>query len=76
MANNPTPSYFVVMIDYGRRGLEAIVDPELTMRSVVGRIASGEYTNIAFVQYVDSQAGTVRDVTSDMFAAAGMQEAA
>jgi hypothetical protein len=24
--------YFIVMIDYGRRGREAIVDPEITRR--------------------------------------------
>jgi hypothetical protein len=34
--------YFVVMIDYGRRGREAIVDPEITRREVVSRIVSGE----------------------------------
>jgi hypothetical protein len=26
--------YFVVMIDYGRRGREAVVDPEITRREV------------------------------------------
>ena len=34
--------YFVVMIDYGRRGREATVDPEVTRREVISRIASGE----------------------------------
>ncbi len=29
--------YFVVMIDYGRRGREAIVDPEITRREVISR---------------------------------------
>jgi hypothetical protein len=29
--------YFVVMIDYGRRGREAIVDPEVTRREVISR---------------------------------------
>ena len=33
--------YFVVMIDYGRRGREAIVDPEITRREVIARVASG-----------------------------------
>jgi hypothetical protein len=32
--------YFVVMIDYGRRGREAIVDPEITKREVISRVAS------------------------------------
>ena len=40
--------YFIVMIDYGRRGREAIVDPEITRREVVSRVASGEYKNISF----------------------------
>lgn len=38
--------YFVVMIDYG--GREAIVDPAITRREVVSRVASGEYKNISF----------------------------
>ena len=44
--------YFVVMIDYGRRGREAIVDPEVTRREVVSRIASGEYRNISFIHEI------------------------
>ena len=42
--------YFVVMIDYGRQGREAIVDPEITRREVVARVASGEYRNISFTR--------------------------
>jgi hypothetical protein len=34
--------YFVVMIDYGRRGREAMVDPDVTRREVISRVASGE----------------------------------
>lgn len=46
--------YFVVMIDYGRRGREAVVDPEITKREVISRVASGEY-NISFIhEIVDS----------------------
>jgi len=41
--SEPRMQYFVVMIDYGRRGREAIVDPEVTRREVVSRVASGEY---------------------------------
>jgi hypothetical protein len=44
--------YFVVMIDYGRRGREAIVDPEVTRREVVSRVASGEYKNISFIHEI------------------------
>jgi hypothetical protein len=41
--------YFVVMIDYGGRGREAVVDPEITRREVVSRVASGEYRDISFI---------------------------
>ena len=64
--------YFVVMIDYGRRGREAIVDPEITRREVVSRIASGEYTNVSFIHEI---AGLdVEDVTDEILAEAALPE--
>lgn len=62
--------YFVVMIDYGRRGREAIVDPEITRREVVARIVSGEYKNISFIHEIAGQA--VEDVTEDILAEAAL----
>lgn len=56
--------YFVVMIDYGRRGREAIVDPEITRREVISRIASGEYRNISFIHEVADS--SVEDITADI----------
>ncbi|HXH43548.1 MAG TPA: hypothetical protein VNK51_06855 [Bradyrhizobium sp.] len=53
--------YYVVMIDYGRRGREAVVDPEITRREVISRIASGEYQNISFIHEIAENA--VEDVT-------------
>ena len=44
--------YFVVMIDYGRRGREAVVDPEITRREVIARIVSGEYKNVSFIHEI------------------------
>lgn len=67
MANH---SYYVVMIDYGRRGLEAVVDPEITRRGVIARISSGEYTNIAFIQHVEG--GHVFDCTDELMHEAGV----
>ncbi|MCC8960855.1 hypothetical protein H8A95_00670 [Bradyrhizobium sp. Pear76] len=64
--------YFVVMIDYGRRGREAIVDPEMTRREVVSRVASGEYTNISFIHEVAEC--SVEDVTDDILAEAALPE--
>jgi hypothetical protein len=62
--------YFVVKIDYGRRGREAVVDPETTRREVIARIASGEYANISFIhEIVDF---SVDDVTEDILAEAAL----
>jgi hypothetical protein len=64
--------YFVVMIDYGRRGREAVVDPEITRRGVIERVASGEYKNISFIhQIVDTE---VDDITADILAEATLPE--
>jgi hypothetical protein len=65
--------YFVVMIDYGRRGREAIVDPEITRREVISRVASGEYNNISFIHEIADS--SVDDVTADILAEAAVPEA-
>jgi hypothetical protein len=64
--------YFVVMIDYGRRGREAIVDPEITRREVISRIASGEYKNISFVHEVAES--SVEDITADILSEAALPD--
>ena len=66
--------YFVVMIDYGRRGREAVVDPEVTRREVIARIASGEYTNISFIHEIVDR--SVEDVTEEILAEAALPEIA
>jgi hypothetical protein len=60
--------YFVVMIDYGRRGREAIVDPEITRREVISRVVSGEYKNVSFIHEIADSA--VDDVTAEILAEA------
>jgi hypothetical protein len=64
--------YFVVMIDYGRRGREAIVDPEITQREVISRIASGEYRNISFIHEVADC--SVEDITADILSEAALPD--
>jgi hypothetical protein len=64
--------YFVVMIDYGRRGREAIVDPEITRREVIARVASGEYRNISFIHEIADC--SVEDVTAEILADAAVPE--
>ena len=67
-------NYFVVMIDYGKRGREAIVDPEVTRREVVSRIQSGEYRNISFIHEIRD--GVQSDVSDEIIAEAGFAMAA
>jgi hypothetical protein len=62
------------MIDYGRRGREAIVDPEVTRREVVSRVASGEYRNISFIHEIADS--TVEDITEDILAEASLPQIA
>lgn len=70
-----TFSYFVVMIDYGRRGCEAIVDPEITRREVVSRLQSGEYKNVRFIHMITMNE-LPQDLTDELMAEAGVLEAA
>ena len=65
--------YFVVMIDYGRRGREAIVDPEITRREVISRIASGEYRSISFIHEIADS--SVEDITADILSEAALPSA-
>ena len=64
--------YFVVMIDYGRRGREAIVDPEITRREVIARVMSGEYKNISFIHEIAG--ASVEDITADILAEATLPQ--
>lgn len=58
-------SYFVVMLDHGKRGLEAIVHPEDTRRAVVEALAHGESKHVVFIHYVDGL--FIEDVTQELF---------
>jgi len=67
-------SYYVTMIDYGRKGREAVVDPEITRQGVIDRIKSREYDKIAFIHFVrtsDDGPGMAIDVTNDLLVEAG-----
>lgn len=57
-------SYFVVMEDFGKRGLEATVCPEMTRRSIVALIKGGNYRDIVFIHHVDGL--FVEDVTAEL----------
>lgn len=60
----PNHSYFVVMRDYGKDGLEAVVDPEITRRGVVARLKSCEYHHVVFIHFVTD--GHVEDLTDEL----------
>jgi hypothetical protein len=66
--------YFVVMIDYGRRGREAVVDPEITRREVISRVASGEYKNISFIHEIADS--SVEDITDTILSEAALPDIA
>ncbi len=57
-------SYFVVMVNHGKSGLEAIVHPEDTRRKIIDMIASGEFEHIVFIHHVDGL--YVEDVTDEL----------
>ncbi len=63
-------NYFVVMIDYGKRGLEAIVHPEDTRRDIVDMLKSGESKHVAFIHHVDGL--YIEDMTDELFDEAEM----
>lgn len=60
-------SYYVVMEDHGKNGLEAIVHPEETRRAIVDRLKKGDYASsiIAFIHHVDDL--LIEDVTAELF---------
>jgi hypothetical protein len=60
----PQPSYFVVMIDYGSAGREAVVNPELTRADIIARIKSGEDQHIEFIHHIAD--GLTEDVTVEL----------
>jgi hypothetical protein len=66
-ARKPTThSYFIVMIDFGQRGLEAVVHPEVTRTGILDRVVSGEYDRerIVFIHHVDGL--FIEDCTADI----------
>lgn len=63
------PDYFVLMIDYGRAGKEAIVVPEEDRDDIVGhaRIVINEgRLGIAWVHHVRSQVEVIDDITEEI----------
>jgi hypothetical protein len=65
----PIPNYYVVMIDYGRDGREAVVDPEMTYNAVTERVRTGEYKRILWIHHIDENG--VDDVTDAILHDAG-----
>ncbi len=64
MTRKIIPSYYVVMVDFGRRGLEAVVQPELTRSNIIDRLRTGEYGHVVFIHHVAD--GFVDDVTHEL----------
>ena len=69
-----THSYYVVMLDLGRSGLEAVVQPEITRNEVISRLRTREYKNVVFIHFICD--GTVTDVTEEIEREAAVLEEA
>jgi hypothetical protein len=73
-------SYFVLMQDLGRRGREAVADPELTREDIVDRLRRRDYHGaVAFVHHVEVDEegrGFVADVTNDLLLESGFYDMA
>jgi hypothetical protein len=60
----PNHSYFVVMRDFSKRGMEAVVDPEITAAGVIDRLKSGEWDRVVFIHRISD--GLVEDCTDEL----------
>ena len=70
------PDYFIVMIDYGKPGREAIVDPQDNWSDVIDRVreAQSDGFTVSFVHHVHD--GTVEDRSEEAFEAAVLASSA
>lgn len=59
--------YFIICVDYGRKGRDLVGDPELTRRAVIDRLK--DYQNIAWIHRIRDC--LVEDVTNELLAEAG-----
>lgn len=63
-------TYFVICVDYGRQGREAIVDPEMTFRGAVEKVREliGDGKEITFAHEVTFMNGShhVSDVKDEL----------
>lgn len=60
MQHQPTSlTYFVICVDYGRKGREAVVDPEMTFRGAVDKVREliGDGKEITFAHEITYHAG-------------------
>jgi hypothetical protein len=68
----PQPSYFVVMVDLGRLGLTANVEPEKTRADIIHDIKHAQhFGEIAFIHHICD--GQVEDVTREIIDAAEIE---
>lgn len=63
-------TYFVICVDFGRKGREAVVDPEMTFRGAVEKVREiiGDELEIAFAHEVTFRNGShhIMDVKDEL----------
>lgn len=64
-------SYFVIALDFGRRGVEALVNPEMTRRGAIEKVREvlGDGCEISFIHQI-SMGELPEDVTAELIEAA------
>ena len=64
----------VTALGAGMPRADAVVDPEITRREVISRVASGEYKNVSFIHEIADS--SVEDITADILSEAALPEIA
>lgn len=67
-------SYYLIIEDFGRGGLEGITHPEMTRRAVVDALRDGNWPNLWAIHFVDMDTRSVEDVTDELKAEAGVSD--
>lgn len=61
---NPEAPLYIVMIDYGRAGLEASVIPGTSFKQIVREVLGGQFENIAYIHELRDWRQS--DITADV----------
>lgn len=64
-------SYYTIIEDHGRKGLEGISHPEMTRRAVIDALRDGNWPDIYAIHHIEMDTLSVEDVTKELLREAG-----